>query len=276
MLKKLLSYDLKSVFKYWWFGALTTFVLSFVGAGCIAVNVSPKDLPDSAYAFATIGIILVVLSFTAFVVMTTLLVYIRFYKHLFSDEGYLTFTLPVKRNDLLTSKLITGSVATLSTVLVTFINTVIFLSPVLKEDLFYIGWEKDFQEAVQAIVSEVGIFNITMDILELFIIFILSIILVTIFTYLCITVGSIVSKKAKLATAIGLYYAASSAMTVFIYLFFFFGVDSLSIWINKLPSSEQFGLYPVIFLLIILFILVLCTALYTLVTWLIDRKLNLN
>ncbi len=276
MLKKLLRYDLKSVFKYWWLGALTTFVLSFVGAGCVAINESPKDLPDSAYALATIGIILVILSFSAFVVMTTLLVYIRYYRHLFSDEGYLTFTLPVKRNDILTSKLVTGFVATISTVLVTLINGIIFLSPFFKEALFYIGWEKDFQNTVQAIISKVGIFNMTIEILELFIIFILSIILVTLFTYLCITVGSIVSKKAKLATAIGIYYAASSAMTVFIYLFFFFGVDSLSIWIDKLPSPEQIGLYPVIFLLVILFEIILCTALYTLTTWLIDRKLNLN
>ena len=92
MLKKLLKYDFNAIFKYWWIGALTTFILSFVGAGCGSILETEKDLPESVSIFATIGLVLIVLSFFAFIIMNALLVYIRFYKHLFSDEGYLTFT----------------------------------------------------------------------------------------------------------------------------------------------------------------------------------------
>lgn len=276
MLKKLLKYDFNSIFKYWWIGALTTFILSFVGTGCISINCSPKDFPEPVYVFSTIGIVLVVLSFSAFALMTALLVYIRFYKHFYSDEGYLTFTLPVKRYQLLTSKLISGSVATLLTALVTLINGAIVLIPVLKEDVFYKGWEKDFKIAVSNLVKANGIFNLTVDGISIILIVLLSVVLVTLFAYLCITVGCIVSKKAKIASAIGIYYGLSTVATVLMYLFYFFAVDTLDGWMSKLPNEQELALIPVILILVILIMLMLCLVFYTLINWLMDRKLNLT
>ncbi len=276
MLKKLLKYDFNAIFKYWWIGAITTFILSFVGYACEKVIYSPKDLPESVYIFATLGVMLVVLSYVVFAFITALLVYIRFYKHLFSDEGYLTFTLPVKRNQILSSKLITGCVATLLTAIVTIINTVITFLPLIKDDFFYRGWEKDFEEAVNNLITAHGIFNLVIEAVEILLIVVTAIILITLFTYLCITVGCIVSKKAKLASAIGIYYGSSSLATVFIYLFYFFGANSLGYWMSKLPNEQNVALIPVLLLLVVFITLMLCTLIYTLINWLIDRKLNLN
>ena len=127
MLKKLLSYDFKAIFKYWWIGALTTLVLSGVGAGCGSILEAEMALPGSVIVFATIGMVLVVLSIFAFIIFSELLVYVRFYKHLFTDEGYLTFTLPVKRHQILSSKLISGFVCGLATVIVTVIDAAIII-----------------------------------------------------------------------------------------------------------------------------------------------------
>ena len=85
MLKKLLKYDFKAIFKYWWIGALTTFVISFVGMNCSKVLMSPKDLPEAVYTFSTLGLMLSFICFAAFVFMTLLIVYLRFYRHLFTD-----------------------------------------------------------------------------------------------------------------------------------------------------------------------------------------------
>ncbi len=276
MLKKLLKYDFKAIFKFWWVGALTTFILSFAGLACEKVIYSPKTLPESVYVFATLGAILVFLSFAAFAFITALLVYLRFYKHLFSDEGYLTFTLPVKRNNILTSKLITGFLATFLTALVTIVNSVIAFSPVIKDDFLYKGWEKDFEKAVNDLVAAHGIFNLVIEGIEILIIVLLAILLITLFTYLCITIGSIVAKKAKLASAIGIYYAASTVETVFLYLLYFFGVDTFDSWMAKLPNEQELALIPFILLLFVLIMLMLCVVIYTLINWLIDRKLNLN
>ena len=221
MLKKLLKYDFNAIFKYWWIGALTTFILSFVGAGCGSILETEKDLPESVSIFATIGLVLIVLSFFAFIIMNALLVYIRFYKHLFSDEGYLTFTLPVKRNQILASKLLSGGLATFFTAIITAINSAIIFLITFKKDFFYQGWKKDFDISVNRLIANHGIFNLVIESLEIVLIFILSIILITLFTYLCITIGAIISKKAKLASAIGIYYGASTLMIIFMYIFYF-------------------------------------------------------
>ena len=276
MLKKLLKYDFNAIFKYWWIGALTTFILSFVGAGCGSILETEKDLPESVSIFATIGLVLIVLSFFAFIIMNALLVYIRFYKHLFSDEGYLTFTLPIKRNQILASKLLSGGLATFFTAIITAINSAIIFLITFKKDFFYQGWKKDFDISVNRLIANHGIFNLVIESLEIVLIFILSIILITLFTYLCITIGAIISKKAKLASVIGIYYGASTLMIIFMYIFYFFGIDALNGWITSLPENQEYAVLPVLLLLILLTLLMLCLVIYTLIDWLIDRKLNLN
>lgn len=276
MLKKLSRYDFKAIFKYWWIGALTTFILAFIGAGCGSILETERELPGSVLICATIGLVLIVLSFMAFAIMTALLVYIRFYKHLFSDEGYLTFTLPVKRNQILASKLLSGSVATFLTAIVTAINAAIIILATFNKDIFYEGWKKDFETGVNRLVVNHGVLNLIIESLEIVSIVILSIILTTLFTYLCITIGAVISKKAKLASAIGIYYAASSAMTIFMYIFYFFGVNALNDWITALPGKQEYAILPIILLLMVFTLLMLCFVVYTLINWLIDRKLNLN
>ena len=148
MLKKLLSYDFKALFKYWWIGALTTLALSAVGAGCGTILETEKELPGSVIVFATIGMVLVVLSIFAFIIFSELLVYVRFYKHLFTDEGYLTFTLPVKRHQILSSKLISGFVCCLLTFIVAAADAAIIILTTFKKDIFYKGWYADFIENI--------------------------------------------------------------------------------------------------------------------------------
>ncbi len=276
MLKKLLKYDFKAIFKYWWIGALTTFILAFAGAGCGSVLNSPKDLPESVYVFATIGLVLIILSFFAFAIMTALIVYIRFYKHLFSDEGYLTFTLPVKRNQLIASKVIVGSVATLLSAMVGLINGAIIILISNRKDWFYKGWFEDIKEAVLPTLETLGIFNVIFTIIEAVIIPVIAIILSVLFTYLCITIGAVISKKAKLASAIGIYYGASSLSTVFMYIFYFFGIDALVGWTHNLQNEQKLLIASGILLLLIFTLIMLCVVFYTLINWFVDRKLNLN
>ena len=145
-----------------------------------------------------------------------------------------------------------------------------------KKDFFYQGWKKDFDISVNRLIANHGIFNLVIESLEIVLIFILSIILITLFTYLCITIGAIISKKAKLASAIGIYYGASTLMIIFMYIFYFFGIDALNGWITSLPENQEYAVLTVLLLLILLTLLMLCLVIYTLIDWLIDRKLNLN
>ena len=105
MLKKLLRYDFKSVLRYWWIAAVSTVGLALVGGWSISVFENQKQLPEMLYVVATLAAIVAVLGGVAFAIMTVILLFSRFYKNFFTDEGYLTFTLPVTRTSLLNSKL---------------------------------------------------------------------------------------------------------------------------------------------------------------------------
>ncbi len=277
MLKKLLRYDFKAIFKYWWIGALTTLALSGVGAGCGSILETEKELPTSVTIFATIGMVLVVLGIFAFIIFSELLVYVRFYKHLFTDEGYLTFTLPVKRHQILSSKLISGFICGLSTILVAVTEGAIILLTTFRKDIFIEGWYDRLINSIKEIIAEDGILYLTTFLLEIIVFALLVITLGILFTYLCITFAGAISKKSKLASAILVYYAATSVSSVFVYLFFFFGMESLFEWIFTLNNENtQNAVLLVILFLLILFVAMLCTIAYTLNNWFIDRKLNLN
>ena len=276
MLKKLLSYDFIAIFKYWWIGALTTIVLALVGAGCGTILQTEKDLPDGVTVFATIGMVLVVLGLLAFIIFSQLLVYVRFYKHLFTDEGYLTFTLPVKRHQILTSKLVSGFVCGLLTVFLTIADAVIIIFTTFRKDIFYEGWYENFIKGVKDIISAVGAGNLTILIIEVLITGILILALSILFTYLCITFAGAISKKSKLSSAILMYYGASSISSIFMYFLYFFGIDAVSEWMYDFETKASFELSIIIILLVIFFVAMLCTLAYTINYRLLDSKLNLN
>lgn len=276
MLKKLLSYDFIAIFKYWWIGALTTIVLALVGAGCGTILQTEKDLPDGVTVFATIGMVLVVLGLLAFIIFSQLLVYVRFYKHLFTDEGYLTFTLPVKRHHILTSKLVSGFVCGLLTVFLTIADAVIIIFTTFRKDIFYEGWYENFIKGIKDIISAVGAGNLTILIIEVLITGILILALSILFTYLCITFAGAISKKSKLSSAILMYYGASSISSIFMYFLYFFGIDAISEWMYDFETKASFELSIIIILLVIFFVAMLCTIAYTINYRLLDSKLNLN
>ena len=103
MLRKLLKYDLRPSVKSWIaMGVLSVIIASVSGA---FINIVRQGwLVDD-----TGLIIFTVLAFMALAIMVAIPYIISlydFYRRLYTDEGYLTFTLPVTRHELLLSKLI--------------------------------------------------------------------------------------------------------------------------------------------------------------------------
>ena len=276
MLKKLLKYDFNAIFKYWWIGALTTVILAIAGAGCGSILETEKELPGGVTVFATIGIVLVVLGIFAFIIFSELLVYVRFYKHLFTDEGYLTFTLPVKRHQILSSKLISGFICGILTALVAVVDGAIIILTTFRKEFFYDGWYKDLTASLKEFIADFGGVNLIIQSIELILLAFLSLAFSILFTYLCITFAGAISKKSKLASAILIYYGATSISSVFMYMFYFFGVDAVNGWMYDMQRDTEVMVYTLLLLLAIFFITMLCVGAYTLNYRLLDRKLNLN
>lgn len=275
MLKKLLKYDFQSVFKYWWIAALISFVLSLSGGGCITLLTSEKEFPNAIYIIIGIVLVLIIVSYLVFSILSVILIFTRFYKNFFTDEGYLTFTLPVKRSQLLNAKLILSTATILATGFMCIVNILTMLSIGFADHIFTESFWQNVSHFFDSIVKETG-WYLAIYILEFFVLLVLSTIFSSLFLFCCITFASIITKKAKILAAIGIYYAANSIFSFVLQIFCMFGITSLSYWLSGLPAGSEYPVVALIFLGILLFMALFCMLLYTLQYWMIDRKLNLN
>ncbi len=272
MLKKLLKYDLKSIFKLWWIAAAASVLVATIAGVFISPMINGKDLPDFAPLMGIFFWMLFMMSLTALILLSEVLIFIRFYKNFFSDEGYLTFTLPVKRSELLNSKLISGVLTTAASYVVCFIDICVFI--------FIVNFGSNietiqtFFKIISQIIKQLGAYSIIYA-LEFLAIAVLIAIGSVLFMYICITIGSIIAKKGKVVVAIGIYYGVSSAIGFSIFMFLI-SLAGASDWFPNMNDSEEKLFLALLFLLVIAFIFMVCTAVYTWQYYLLDRKLNLN
>lgn len=275
MLRKLCRYDFRAVLRYWWIAALSVFALSLAGGGCIALMNAEKDLPDALMALAMLGVILVILGYSAFVMLTNILVFVRFYRHFFTDEGYLTFTLPVSRVQLLNAKLIVSTVTQLLTVAVCLVSALVMLVIGFARDVFTASFWQELSEGAARLFGELGIYT-AVYLAEILILVALIFVFTCLFLFCCITVASIITRKAKVLVAIGIYYGANSVISFLSQMLQLFALPSLVGWLSDLPEGTGFPIAALCLFGIILFAAIFCGLLYTLQYWMLDRKLNLS
>lgn len=278
MLKKLLRYDLKSVFKYWWIAAIASIGLSAIGGLCLSIATTGKDVPPLIAVLIVFAVIFTIFGIIAFSILSLILVYVRFYKNFFTDEGYLTFTLPVKRSQLLNSKLISSVLTMCCTSAILIADIFILLALGIGQpffDEFLTPFVQFISELFVELPIEGHLYIFTWAVLVL-ISFLLSSIFSTLFLFACITFAAVITKKAKVITAIGIYYAASGVMTGFLQILYMFGFTSIIDWIAELPQNTVKFFITALLLGITLALALVCLMLYTLEYFMLDRKLNLS
>ncbi len=211
MFKKLLKYDFKAIAK----SAIPLSIAALAGSviGGISTNLldhgALKNSPFQgllAIAYA-LGIMVIV----AAVLGIHILVYSYFYKNLFTDEGYLTFTLPAKRSSVLLSKTLNAFIwIVLAGVLAAVLSVVLSILA---------GGFKEIVSVLRAIFSifQINSFEEAMWLT----IFLIEGILLAIATtamqinliQFCITFGATLAKKHKLLAAFGIYYAVNAVLS---------------------------------------------------------------
>ena len=220
MLKKCLHYDLKHIMTYWSIGAVTLLVLSiFAGLAERSDYIHASEV--DRFNWEPLVMVLFYFMFVAFILLSAILVFMRFYNHFFSDEGYLTFTLPVKRRVLYTSKVLNGVIWVVLTVGVCLLAFLIKNSftaslkvpqapPVEVEPIFSAFW------------------NVAISI-ELIILSIIYCFAFIIGLYFIITLGATIAKKNRVITTIGIGYGISIGFSILSYLaILIFSVYALS------------------------------------------------
>ena len=99
------------------------------------------------YIFTQLASVLFVLTMAAVVVMSFVLMIVRFHRNYMTDEGYLMFTLPVNTAELIFSKLLTAIFWFVCSALIFWASTVIVSHNSDMLDIFVVGDVSAFQTA---------------------------------------------------------------------------------------------------------------------------------
>ena len=187
----------------------------------------------------------------------------RFYKRCFTDEGYLTFTLPVNNHQILLSSILNTVLGSVLVVIVAAVGAgiifALFLSSITQQIIWadvWAAWEGVWQQLWESFVKNAGQFAllgfsaVTGAVSEL------------ILLMLAVTIGALIAKKHKILAAVGVYYGIGFVKSVAYTLFAFSATTTRDVSI-LLAMPGIVGL-------------VLAIGGYFMMHWLTSKKLNLT
>lgn len=275
MLRKLLKYDLKAVFRLWWAAAAVSVIMAVVGGFANAILNADRDLPMAVRTIASMVQFLARFSFIAFFLVMLVMIFVRYYRNFFTDEGYLTFTLPVSRKALLNSKALMGVIALGATAGVCSAD--LALMAFIGDRDYYLSekFRNDAARFFKEMFESIGGYSFLYA-LEIAVLGAAVLLFTVLFLYTCVTFASMIVKKGKLIAAIGIYYGANSLFSFIIQMMVLFVVPSIMVWTNGLSDQMSCPVAALMLLLLICYVGMFCGILYTLTYRMLDRKLNLS
>lgn len=287
MFRKLLKYDLGSVARLWWIGAVTSVAAALAGSFLIRFSnsVSEHETNNGWLLFAAAAARLVFFACIAAIfisfIFTLILVFVRFYRHFFTDEGYLTFTLPVKRSTLLLSKTANAAIWFCAQFAVTGISVLLILMIGAKPEgggFLNLGFFEEVREFFVFGWEAIGAWLIVYTaeaLLGVAVYLAYSILLV----YFCITFGAVIAKKAKIIASIGVYYAVTVLLGTIgqfcLMLLAAIMVSGAAVVLENAPQDQICTVVSFVILAVVCAIASLTALFYSVTQLMLDRKLNL-
>lgn len=279
MLGKLLKYDLKALSRILVPVHIAAIVVGLGAAACffgVHTLDSPYDSWGSSSSFGSSMLVMLAMTgafclFALFMASAATLFAIvhRFYKNFFTDEGYLTLTLPVTANQHIASKVIAALVWVLVDALVVgFCGYFASLAAM--------GFAGDFDETIPyfMLVSSFG-FSDIMSFASFLIASAtaaMQALTMVLTAYAAFALGSALASKHKVAAGIGMFFALSwvaglvhSIKSVFMMTGLAYDTSLSYEAMNMVSSSISLVLY-----------LVTAVVFYAVCVFVIDRKTNLS
>lgn len=268
MLKKLLKYEWKDTSRLLLPINLAIIVLTILGCGMLSTSIFDSE---TSLFFAVPLLILYILSILTFSSVTTIYIYVRFYKNLYTAEGYLMHTLPVTPMQLFHSKLL---VACSWFCLNSLLTTLSFMA---------LGFAAGFHQA--AINTNFGLSVSFADIfgypLPIFLLWMLALLVVSAFSsilmgYVSILLGQQLERN-KLAASIafyfGIYMVTQTITSIAMMVPEFITIENT---IDEEFTAIMSETFRMVFPMMSIIYLVLGIAFYIICRVLMNRKVNLD
>ncbi len=238
--------------------ALLVGVLGFIFTLTATLNKNLQDHPLFVLLFLPV-FMLIFFSLVGYGIASVFIPYKQFYQKKFTDEGYLTFTLPVTSHQILLSSILNSIIWNVISFFVIIITVLLIFSPMISQSMHEISglfqlfstdeFDALYSTGERIIDSLVGISAIPYSIL---------------LPFVSITLGSLLAKKRKVGMAFCIGYGISMIVSFF--------VNYLSIFKY---TSESMTLIYVSGIITIMLYLSLSVVGYFVMHHLIRKKLNI-
>ena len=262
MLKKCLKHEWKACWKNM---ALLNGAAIFMGAlggfGFLFSQLS--ELPDLLIVLYLFAYVLIVIAAS---VMTQVLMIQRYYKNLFTDEGYLTNVLPVSATDHILSKmLIFGFLLLPSAIRYFTANTLLFYNKTMTFSDFLSYLWAQITCVADAAFSLIGITNHIGMALFSIVGFFTSLFFGILLFYAAISIGSLVSSH-KILTAVLSYIGMTTVIQIF------GGISIVRVFQDSTPTA----VVTTSSVSTLIITVVLCVVLFLICRYILSRRLNLS
>lgn len=275
MLRKLIKYDMKSLNRFLPVMHLFILLASILIRFFITGRINPQAYNEQLDFLMLLSFILYFAIIVALSTGTYLVAGIRFYKNMFTDEGYLTKTLPVTNGMHLFSKTIAGSIwATINILTVYLCTYIVVWTPYIRSEV---------AKNKNDILKEFGFvgkyadipFSTALLILLIFSCFgaLSSIIMI----YASVALGQLFSSHRVLGAVVS-YFVISTLMSVLsVVVIALFGHETrLLITASSLEIEFNFVSYMIeVMEISTVLIVVTSIILYTVTYYIMNRKVNL-
>lgn len=247
--------------------------MSVVGAGAMWLlegdfiyELEPEILSVFASLVVTLLISVTYYGLIAYTIATAILLLVQFYRNHFSDEGYLTFTLPATTHQHLLSSILSVLIWAASTILTLFICIIILISPMYASSDFMVEFSTGVWDSMAA--------DVELPVVGIPLLGISSILTICLLPMLAICIGCVAVKRKKLLASFGIGYGIISTFTISTYILIFLSMAADGYISYEILNRDKFH-----FVLTLLVPLTMqagaCIGGYFLMHRLVDRKLNL-
>lgn len=287
MFAKLLKHDWRATA-----GTLGILSLAALGASLLAggalfcLTHFEEELTGMAVAGLALSMVFLCLALAAYSVAVQIIQLVRFYKSRFTDEGYLTFTLPVNSHQIFLSAFLNMLIWSVLSSVVLIVSVGLILLIGLPWDQINETMGQIQQAQITELLEEIYSFYgfkidgtfIGFQILQIIVNSLYGIVMML----TCITVGAVAAKKHKIIAAFVAYYVISF-LTGMVGNILSVGtsIDNMDHYLSSMLGSAADSMQSMYQMalqnmsLTIVWEIVLIVAGYFLSTYLMKRKLNL-
>jgi len=218
-----------------------------------------------------------VLGIVASIILTVVFMVVRFYKNMFSSEGYLTHTLPVTANQHIFVKLMTAILFQFITIITVLISVAIITSGELLSEIIkaFVYIYNIFIESLSAHI----IAHIIFYIIEFALMLTVALIAETLLFYAVISVGQL-SRKNRVVASIGVYFAyyiiTQIIGTVFVVVISKLAETEIVAKIIVFIENNPIKTVHIALIGITLFYALIAAAYYFVTSFIVRKKLNLE